>query len=109
LGPVGGDVDLVDAILRAFSLSRNVPDARQHVDVGQFADSEAPPILRRSVWPQRLVARAVELIPEDVCLTHLGSEKDRTENSQLALVPRAEAVALEYGVSDQVVVRFGFG
>ena len=103
----GGDIHLVDAILDTFPLSRPVPNARQQINLAQFADSEASPILRRTVRPKRFVARSVELIPKDMRLTCLGSEKDRTENPQVALVPGADTVSLHYGVSDQFI--FGFG
>src|SRR2546430_3640858 len=102
----GRDVYMVDAILDTFPLSRPVPDPREYVNLGQFADSEASPILRRTVRPKRFVARSVELIPEDMRLTCLGSEKDRTENPQAALVPGADAVFLQHRVPDQII--FGF-
>jgi hypothetical protein len=40
-GPVRGDVDPVDAILKTFSLSRDLPDARQHLGVAELVGSEA--------------------------------------------------------------------
>src|SRR5438309_2194643 len=68
------DVDLVDAMLKAPSLARGVPDPGQRVDLGEFAYSEAAPVIRRTVRREHFVARSAELIREDVWITRLGAE-----------------------------------
>jgi hypothetical protein len=81
-GKMGGDVDLVDAVLVAFNtLGHGVPDPAQHLHLRQLGHAETAPVLDRPLRPEGLLARAVELIPKDMGVTGLGSEQEGTEDA----------------------------
>ena len=78
---MGGDVDLVDAILVGLApLGYGVPDPRQDFDLGQPGHSETAPVQGRPFRPEGLLARPVELISEDMRIARLGSEQKGTED-----------------------------
>src|SRR2546428_4635083 len=94
-------------MLEAPSLSWGVPHPRQYVHLGQFANAEASPIFRRTVWREHLMTRAAELIGENVWIARLRSENEGTEEPQVTLVPGADAVSCQHRIPDQIVIGIG--
>src|SRR5258708_5606553 len=94
-------------MLETASDVRGVPHPRQHLDLSQFAYSEAAPIVRRTLRCERPMARSSELIGENMWITRLGSQNKWTDKSQVALVPGAHVISRQNCVPDQSV--FGIG
>ena len=94
-------------MLEAPSSPWGVPHPRQYVDLGQFAQVEAAPVLRRTVRRELLVTRSTELVGENMGITSLCSENERTEEPKMTLVPGANISPRQDRVSDEIVFRIG--